>query len=131
MRPGAHVFQIFRTTAGGQLRWRLVSPNGRAVGSGVESVESLAEALATISSIISRVDDLVPALRLAADRRWAWTLFLEGAPVVRGAVSHDRHVRCEMAWKRFVLAAPLAEVDDEVHAFRSSARTLPRTEALS
>jgi hypothetical protein len=130
MRPGAHVFQIFRTSPGGQLRWRLVSPNGRAVGCGVESADSLTEATASITSIVAAADDLVPTLRLAADRRWEWTLFLEGLPVVRGAVSHDRHVRCEMAWKRFVLAAPLAELDDEVHQFRGASRA-PRTGALS
>lgn len=122
MRPGGHVFQLYRTGDGSFLWWRLISPNGRVLGCTTTPEPTMVEVRALIKTVINSADDLVASLRLTPDHRWQWTLSLDQQAVARGAGSHDRHLRCEMAWRRFVLAAPLAEIDDEVHVFRACCR---------
>ena len=125
MRPGAHVFQVYRAGEDPLLWWRLISSNGRVLGCTTTPEASMVELRSSIKTVVDYADDLVASLRLTADHRWQWTLSLADRPIVRGASSHDRHVRCEMAWQRFVLATPLAVIDDEVHAFRACCRPAP------
>lgn len=125
MRPGGHVFQIYRTGDNDLLHWRLISSNGRVLGCTTSPARTLADAQASIATVVGSADSLVATLRLSPDHRWLWTLSLDEQSVVRGAASHDRHVRCELAWRRFVLAAPLARLDDEVHAFRTGLHPAP------
>jgi len=127
MGPGSYLFQIYRTRTGA-CSWRLVSPNGRALGCSVGSFPGPGDARRAVHVSVDNVDRLEPVLRTQEDHRWLWTLHLDGEPVVRGAVTQDRHVRCVMAWQRFVLAAPLGTVSAEVldfsHAGGRDARAL-------
>lgn len=116
MGPGSYLFQIYRNRTGGCC-WRLVSPNGRALGRSSGTFAGPAEARQAVAAVVAHVDRLEAVLRTHEDHRWLWVLQLDGEPVARGAVTQDRHVRCVMAWQRFVLAAPLGTVSHEVLDF--------------
>ncbi len=115
MRPGGHAFQIYRTAS--LYWWRLISSNGRPLGCAVDGVATPDLARRGLADVVAAADLLTATVRATPEHRWTWTLQHDAVAVVRGVGSYDRHVRCEMAWRRFVLAAPLAFVDDEVHEF--------------
>ena len=125
MRPVAHVFQLY--TVGGEdiVSWHFISPNGRRLARCATPFGSSAEARAAIADLILGVDRAVATVRPTAAYRWRWALSVDGTPVVLGSGDQDRRVRCEHAWKRFVLAAPLAVVDPTVHTFRRVATPRP------
>lgn len=116
MGPGSYLFQIYRNRTG-VCCWRLVSPNGRALGRSFGTFAGPAEARQAVAVVVACVDRLEATLRTQDDHRWLWVLNLDGEPLVRGAVTQDRHVRCVMAWQRFVLAAPLGSLSHEVLDF--------------
>lgn len=124
MGPGSYLFQIYRTRDGA-CAWRLVSPNGRALGCSVGSFAAPGEARADVTTAVEQIERMDAVLRTMADHRWLWTLNLDGAAVVRGATTQDRHVRCVMAWHRFVLAAPLGTIAPEVLHFPTSGTRRP------
>lgn len=113
MGPGSYLFQVYRNRTG-VCCWRLVSPNGRALGASFGTFAGPVDARKAVAVVVEHVDRLEAVLRTQADHRWLWVLNLDGESVVRGAVTQDRHVRCVMAWQRFVLAAPLGTVSQEV-----------------
>jgi hypothetical protein len=124
MEPGAHLFQIYRPIGSDLLWWRLIGSNGRALGCAISPERSLAEVRISIRTIVDSAEDLVVSLHPTPERRWAWTLSLGHKPVVRGAVSYDRHVRCGLAWRRFVAALPSADVGSGVFDFEVGNRVL-------
>ena len=118
MRPVAHVFQLY--TVGGEdiVSWHFISPNGRRLARCATPFGSSAEARAAVANLMPGLDRAVSTVRPTAAYRWRWALSVDGTPVVLGSGDQDRRVRCEHAWKRFVLAAPLAVVDPANHTFR-------------
>lgn len=122
MRPNGHVFQLYRVAEEGPFWWRLLSPNGRGVARCVEGSPSSDEARASIREVVEHIDALSPVLRVEAGFRWRWMLEQDGVAIVQGVGDHDRRVRCDQAWRRFVLVAPIATVDNTALLFRRGAR---------
>ena len=118
MRPVVHVFQLY--TVGGEdiVSWHFISPNGRRLARCANPFGSSAEARAAVAELVPALDRAVATVRPTAAYRWRWALSVDGMPIVLGSGDQDRRVRCDHAWKRFVLAAPLAVVDPAVHTFR-------------
>lgn len=121
MGSHGHVFQLYRTGDDVVVWWRLISPNGRGLARAAEALPTAAAALESVRDVCGRLADLTPALRLEAGFRWRWILEHDGVPVVQGLGDHDRRIRCEQARRRFLLVAPVAEVDRVPLAFQGSA----------
>ena len=137
MRAAVHVFQIYRVAGDDLYWWRMVSANGRAVARAAVPAVSAANTHAAIAELSRSLDDVTARLRPTDDGRWRWSLDHAGTTVVVGVGDHDRRVRCEHAWRRFVLAAPLAIISTSTHSFQQgrspSTNTwvaTPRTRAL-
>ena len=113
MAAGSYHFQVYLTQEGGYA-WRLVSPNGRALGQVATPLASLEDARASVSTTTGAIADLQPVIRTTPDSRWLWTLVGEAGPVARGASTQDRQVRCVLAVHRFVAAAALGRLDPAV-----------------
>lgn len=113
----APTFQIYRLTGGSGLWWRVVSPNGRALGRSATELPNLGAARAHIEAVVAERHRLEPTVRVTASHRWRWQLTLDGVVVVHGSAEQDRRVRCDAAWRSFVEIAGQAAVDPVVHAF--------------
>jgi hypothetical protein len=118
MRPVVHVFRLYTVGGEGSVSWHFISPNGRRLARCVTPFGTAADVLAGISDMLAGVDGGSATVRPTATNRWRWALSIDGNPTVIGSGDHDRRVRCEHAWRRFVLAAPLAVVDPVIHTFR-------------
>ena len=114
----APTFQIYRVSGGSGLWWRVVSPNGRALGRAATEQRDLDAARAHIAQVVANRARLEPMIRVTATHRWRWQLSLDGTPMVRGSAEQDRRVRCDAAWRSFVEIAGTAAVDPVVHLFR-------------
>ena len=118
MRPVVHVFQLYTVGGEDSVSWHFISPNGRRLARCATPFDSPAAARAGIADVLSGLAGSITTVRPTAANRWRWVLAIGGTPVVLGSGDQDRRVRCEHAWRRFVLAAPLAVVDPTVHTFR-------------
>ncbi|NTW41840.1 MAG: hypothetical protein HGA44_18495 [Cellulomonadaceae bacterium] len=118
MRPVVHVFQLYTTGGEDLVWWRFISPNGRSLARCASPLTSTTEARASIATTVGALDRATASVRPASDNRWRWALSIDGELAVLGSGDQDRRVRCEHAWQRFVVAAPLAVVDQTVHSFR-------------
>ncbi|HEY0215467.1 MAG TPA: hypothetical protein VGC57_03645, partial [Cellulomonas sp.] len=107
----APVFQVYRLVGHSPVSWRLISPNGRGLARSTADFLTPDEARASIVEVVAAADRLVPTMRLTTDYRWRWELALDERTVVQGVGDNDRRVRCEHAWRKFVLLAPIVEVD--------------------
>lgn len=115
-RP-APVFQIYRVSGGSGLWWRVVSPNGRALGRAATELCDLDAVRAHIEQVVTSRDRLEPMVRVTPSHRWRWQLALDGSAMVHGSAEQDRRVRCDAAWRSFVEIAASAAVDPVVHVF--------------
>jgi hypothetical protein len=122
MRASEPVFQLYRCAGGDRVWWRLLSPNGRALGRVGSPLVDLAGCLAAIALVRDHLAELAPCVRLSAGVRWHWTLSLHDVVVVVGLCDHDRRIRSVEAWRRFVDVAAAAPVDVRVHDFVAGAR---------
>lgn len=128
MSPQGPVFQFFRSGGDPLIWWRMISPNGRRIAQLVTGQQTLTSAQASLAAVLVKLHELEPLITsIAAERppsRWRWNLCIEGIPVVRGAVEHDRRVRCEMAMHRFMDEAPRAVIDPALYSFAHGARAV-------
>lgn len=116
MRTAFASFQLYRQGGSSVVWWRLIGANGRPLGAAPAPLASSDAVLERIALIRDNADDLTSSLRTTETNRWRWTLSLEGEEMATGG-DHDRRVRCEMAWQRFVLVSPVALIDPAVHTF--------------
>lgn len=115
-RP-APMFQIYRVAGAPGMWWRVVSPNGRALGRAAAEQPDLDAVRAHIALVVAGRGRLEPTVRVTASHRWRWQLSLDGVIVVHGSAEQDRRVRCDAAWRSFVQIAGQAAVDPVVHVF--------------
>ena len=108
-REKAGFFQVV-PVRGGQLRWRLLSPNNRELGRGVEAYEDLEACILGIKQMLVELEELSLRYVLTPDNRWTWRLVGDGTAVAVSGVSFDRRLRCVDAAQRFTLVASSADV---------------------
>lgn len=117
------MFQLYRlagsgtATGAGGVWWRVVSPNGRALGRSAHELVDVAAASAHLARVIAERERLEPTVRVTSSHRWRWQLALDGDIVVHGSAEQDRRVRCDAAWRAFVQVAGQAQIDPAVHTF--------------
>lgn len=131
MRPVAPMFKLYRFVDDDGVWWRMLSPNGRGIARATIAQPTHADSLAAIALLVESMDLLRAAMYTTDRFRWRWVLTLEDEPVALGVGDQDRRVRCEQAWRKFVLNAPLASIDPTVHAHRRGTSSVARTPALS
>jgi hypothetical protein len=118
----APVFQLYRFSDTRDVWWRLVSPNGRGMARSAAPFDSVDDARGALEQAKAAVADLVPVLRLTAEFRWQWSLTEGDRTVVQGVGDQDRRVRCVHAYRKFVLLAPVVDVDPSVASFHRAPR---------
>ncbi|MBU4336569.1 MAG: hypothetical protein KJ548_08330 [Actinobacteria bacterium] len=111
------MFQVYRLAGTSGMWWRVVSPNGRALGRSASELPDAAAVHAHLDRVIAEREQLEPTVRVTPSHRWRWQLALDGEIVVHGSAEQDRRVRCDAAWRAFVQIAGQAQVDPVVHVF--------------
>lgn len=109
-RTSGLAVQVFRSRGGDEVRWRLISANGRELGRSVADFSTPADARAHAEAVARR--SRAAALRVvgSGDRAWIWELDVDGEVAVRASHTFDRRIRCEQAASLFLQILPEAEV---------------------
>lgn len=111
--PGPH-FQLYRASAHGPVRWRLLGGNNRPIGRSAldhpdvdDCLSSVARLLAALTVLTGRVDRQPPNL-------WTWRLSHDGVDVACSAHPYDRQIRSQHAMAQFLSRAAVARIDAAV-----------------
>jgi hypothetical protein len=106
---GCHL-QLFASTPGAAVRWRLLSGNNREIARGAQTFPDADACRIAIKEMQASIDELESSVRQASAHRWIWQL-TDGVEVVAtSAHSYDRLIRCSSGLEHAVAALPVAEV---------------------
>lgn len=111
---GAH-FQLYRSSGGTQIGWRLLGGNHRGIGRSAVGYSVAADCLASVKEVIEQIEELECVVSRAPLNRWEWRLrHRGGADLVIAAHTYDRRIRAAGAHLQFSSLAVTARIDDIV-----------------
>jgi len=70
---GAH-FQLYRSSGGTLIGWRLLGGNHRSIGRSAVSYPAAAECLSSVKEVIEQIEELECVVSRAPLNRWEWRL---------------------------------------------------------
>lgn len=110
---GPH-FQLYRTTAHGSVRWRLLGGNNRPIGRSALDHPDVPECLAALTDLLDALATLTGRVERQPPNLWIWRLALDGEDLAYSAHPYDRQIRSQHAMAQFLTRAAVARVDAAV-----------------
>lgn len=105
----AHI-QLYASSDGAPIRWRLLGGNNRELGRGAGEFGDRESCVLGIKHLKNVVDDLVVSLQRNDEGSWGWLLCLGGVPVAASGNRYDRQIRCKQGVAQFIAAFRICEV---------------------
>jgi len=118
--PGAAVaevgphFQLYRASADGPVRWRLLGGNNRPLGRSSLDFPDIPACLQELTVLVGVLTDLAGRVDRYPPNLWIWRLALQGMDVVVSAHPYDRQIRARHGMRQFIDRAAVARVDAAV-----------------
>ncbi len=110
---GPH-FQLYRTSAGGPVRWRLLGGNNRPIGRSALDHLNVPTCLSSIAQLVAVLPELTGRVDRNPPNLWSWRLGHDGDDVAVSAHPYDRQVRSLHAMRQFLDRAAVARIDAAV-----------------
>jgi hypothetical protein len=99
--PGCRV-QLFASTPGAPVRWRLLGSNNREIGRGAESFADAETCRIAVKELQMVIDEFESAVRRTDRNDWVWQLRSDDRLVVVSAHGYDRQIRCAHGLAQFI-----------------------------